>query len=156
MCSGDDRFAHAPGSAMSRNEWHWCNGQAYQSSKLKVWVRIPYAAPDMCTINSDGRVAALQAESRRFDPCIVYHAVVVQMEEHRLAKSKVTGSRPVCCSSCHKGSTASGPPCDKYAPVSQSRQRKRNESPYSTGSSPVWSTIISRSSKAKDAELRTT
>ena len=29
----------------SWNEWYWCNGQAYQSSKLKVRVRVPNAAP---------------------------------------------------------------------------------------------------------------
>ena len=87
------------GQHTAGNRWHWCNGQASQSSKLKVWVRIPYAAP-ICTINSVGRVAALQAEWRRFKSCIVYHAVVVQLAEHRLAKSKVTGSRPVYCSTC--------------------------------------------------------
>ena len=42
-----------------------------------------------------------------------------------------------------------------YAPVAQFRQRQWPQTPSSTGSSPVWSTNISRSSNAKDTELRT-
>ncbi len=31
-------------AAAKCNEWHWCKGQAYQSSKLMVWVQVPYTA----------------------------------------------------------------------------------------------------------------
>ena len=68
----------APGSAMSRNEWHWCNGQAYQSSKLGVRVQVPYAAPICSSIPVLVEESERESVQCRFDSCLEHHSNLLQ------------------------------------------------------------------------------
>ena len=68
--NGGPLVTSAPGSAMSRNEWHWCNGQAYQSSKLGVRVQVPYAAPICSSIPVLVEESERESVQCRFDSCL--------------------------------------------------------------------------------------